>query len=152
MRPHRWPEGDHSDFMERRRAESPHLFSPHGSYKRWLHLFQIQRDRSGASVNQNTHHVLPWELETDVFELDLAIAHWNLHGCAHWHPMWRDWMRRAAAPGSGPDFWALMPDPSIAHLCRWLADKKRCFRVAGRLKDDVEYMLQDFRIKQPTGD
>lgn len=163
-----------------RRATAPYLFTVNGSYKQWLHMFCIQRDRSGASVNANSHMTLPWELDEVLGPetLECLVAHYNLHGMRQWHPQWRQhWFAVSdclhkrnitAALGtlmydymSNKVFWMLLPEPNIQWLCRYVADVKRKARIEGgylpphysenRCKEYVERLLEPHLIQLSKG-
>lgn len=165
MRPHRAPEGDHSEFMDQRRKTAPFLFNAHGSYRNWLHVFSVQRDRSGASINNNSHFVLPWELEDTTITpntyADLK-AHQSLHGFRYWHPNWKHFDRAYSYhQDAGMDaqrmFWVLLPDPAISVLAQWLLNVKKQIRtntlthyLGIPLKEEVEAALTQYRIHVPN--
>lgn len=163
MRPHRSPEGDHTVHMDHRRVTAPYLFNRTGSYKNWLHFFSIQRDRSGASINMNTHLVLPWELESttlDATTFDILHAHFNVHRMVEWHPHWRSqwrhiakdlYQRRDEAADSG--FWLLLHDPGIQVLAQWLVNLKRTQRILmqdGLDREGVELLCRPHLIFNPS--
>ena len=115
--------------MTDRRNNAPHLFLPNGSYKRFVHFFCVQRDRSGASVNANSHFSLPWELDEELGPetFEALTAHYNLHGMRVWQINWaltwssiaRSMLNRAGTKNvlghlahdfmSNPAFWMLLP-------------------------------------------
>lgn len=159
MRPRLSPDGDYSAHMYHRRRTAPYLFNQHGAYKNWLHFFSIQRDRKGASVNQNTHFVLPWELEDTVLNpamWETLKAHYVVHRMREWHPHWRATFFSRMTPIEidwQMGFWIILPDSGLTTLAQWLANLKRAQRILtmdGLDREGVELLCRPHLIFNPS--
>jgi hypothetical protein len=141
------PEGDHYDFMIKRRAEAPWLFNPNGTYKNFVHIFTLREDGTPdkmVSIDPAAHIALPCELELlpePAKLIETLDAYYNIGAMTQWHPSWRRVWKSVVDQkkfnvhepplftGSRRAYYSMiLGDPSVSYLASWFVQQKRTWR------------------------